>query len=105
MANKEPRKFLESVSTRELERRWSAVREAMKEHDIDFLIARNGTEILGGYVKWLSNVGAKNDYPVTVVFPRDDDMVVIKHGPRGSTNPGLPGIKKQYGVPVLPSLQ
>jgi len=105
MASKEPQKFLESVSTRELERRWSAVREAMKERDIDFLIARNGTDILGGYVKWLSNVGAKNDYPVTVLFPRDDDMVVIKHGPRGSTNPGLPGIKKQYGVPVLPSLQ
>ncbi len=105
MATREGRKFLESVSTKELERRWDAVRKAMKENGLDFLITRNGSDILGGYVKWLSNVGAKNEYPVCVVFPRDEDMIVIKHGPRGTVNPGLPGINKQINVPLLPSLQ
>jgi Xaa-Pro aminopeptidase len=98
-------KFLDSVSTKELERRWETVRSAMKEKNLDFLIARNGSDILGGYVKWLSNIGAKNDYPVTVIFPREEDMTIIKHGARGSINPGQPGIKKQINVPMLPSLQ
>jgi Xaa-Pro aminopeptidase len=105
MIGKSSGNFLESVSTKELERRWEAVRSAMKEKNLDFLIARNGSDILGGYVKWLSNIGAKNDYPVTVIFPREDDMTIIKHGSRGSVNPGLPGIKKQINVPMLPSLQ
>ena len=99
------RKFLDSVSTTELERRWEAVRKVMKKEGLDFLIARNGSDILGGYVKWLSNVGAKMDYPVTVIFPRDEDMIVIKVGAPGSVNPVLPGIKKQINRWFLPSLQ
>jgi Xaa-Pro aminopeptidase len=105
MVGKELHNFQESVSTEELKRRWGAVRKAMKEEGLDFLIARNGSDILGGYIKWLSNIGAKGDYPVSVIFPREEDIIVIKHGPRGSFNPGLPGIKKQINVPSLPSLQ
>jgi Xaa-Pro aminopeptidase len=98
-------RFLDSVSTKELERRWGLVRKAMKKEGLDFLIARNGSDILGGYVKWLSNVGAKMDYPVSVIFPRDEDMIVIKVGSQGSVNPVLPGIKKQIDRWFLPSLQ
>ena len=105
METKRDRIFQDSVSVEELKRRWDAVRKSMKQAGLDFLIARNGSDILGGYIKWLSNIGAKGDYPVSVIFPRDEDITVIQHGPRGFFKPSLPGIKKQINVPNLPSLQ
>lgn len=61
------RKFLDSVSTTELERRWGVVRKAMKKEGLDFLIARNGSAILGGYVKWLRRA----EYAVSLGKPAD----------------------------------
>jgi len=92
------------ISKNELERRWAAVRHAMKEEGLDFLIMTNVTDILGGYVKWFTDMSANNNYPFTVIFPRDDEITIIRHGPRGVTKPDIHGIKKQIGVPDLPSL-
>jgi Xaa-Pro aminopeptidase len=91
------------MSKSELERRWKAVRLAMKESNLDFLIMQNYTGILGGYVKWFSDMSAHNNYPFTLIFPREDDMTTIMHGPRQTRQSTIPGIKKQINVPALPS--
>jgi len=97
------------ISSKELERRWQAVRQAMKEEGLDFLIMQNCTDILGGYVKWFTDMAAHNNYPLTVIFPRDDEITTIQHGARlpegaSSSRRNPPGIKKQLTVPMLPSL-
>ena len=57
-----------SVSKAEMERRWKAAREVMKERHIDFLVMRNDEEFLGGYVRWFSDIPANYSYPFTVDF-------------------------------------
>jgi Xaa-Pro aminopeptidase len=71
------------ISTAELERRWTAVRNAMEEVGIDVLLMQNNVDQMGGYVKYFTDFNATNGYPVTVVFPRDDDMTLITQGPFG----------------------
>ena len=45
-------RLLNPISTRELERRWAAVRKAMAERKIDVLVMQNSNDWLGGYVRW-----------------------------------------------------
>src|SRR5262249_719495 len=71
------------ISTAELERRWAAVRAAMEADRIDVLLRQNNKEHMGGYVKYFTDLPATNGYPMTVVFPRDDDMTIVSQGPFG----------------------
>jgi len=75
------------VSNGELERRWAAVRAAMKERKIDALLMQNNNDHMGGYVKYFTDLPATFGYPVTVVFPREDRMSVISQGPIGVAAP------------------
>ena len=102
------------ISTQELERRWTAVRRAMKDAGIDVLIMQNTNQFLGGYVKWFTDVPAFNGYPTTVVFPKDDEMTVINIGPRmdpqslltdlSTKDWALRGVKNRFTAPYFPSL-
>ena len=111
MANEGSPKLKTQVSRNELERRWKAVRQAMKESALDFLIMQNYTDILGGYVKWFTDRSAHNNYPFSLIFARDEDMTIIAHGPRvtresgsscrgqetnWSAGPSFAGIHKQF---------
>ncbi len=101
------------ISTRELERRWNAVRAAMKDEGIDVLIMQNSNQWLGGYVKWFTDVPAFNGYPTTVIFPREEDMTVMNIGPRMDPESALTdlsskpwayrGIKAKLTAPYFPS--
>jgi Xaa-Pro aminopeptidase len=71
------------ISTRELERRWTAARAVMAERRIDVLVMQANNDWMGGYVKWFTDVPATNGYPATVVFPADERMTVIGQGPMG----------------------
>ena len=71
------------ISTKELERRWKAVRRAMKAARIDALLMQNNNDHMGGYVKYFTDLPATNGYPQTVVFPADDDMTMVTQGPFG----------------------
>ena len=71
------------ISTAELERRWQAVRAAMREAKIDVLLMQNNNDYMGGYVKYFTDTPATNGYPNTVVFPLDDEMTVVCQGPFG----------------------
>ena len=97
------------ISDAELQRRWKAVRAAMKEQKIDFLIMQNCTDILGGYVKWFTDWPASINYPVTVIFPREEEMTTICHGPMPPAQPNpapwvLRGVKTRISTTALPSL-
>src|SRR3954466_142042 len=71
------------ISTAELERRWKAVRAAMKREGVDVLLMQNNNDHMGGYVKYFTDLPATNGYPITVVFPRDDAMSLVSQGPFG----------------------
>jgi Xaa-Pro aminopeptidase len=102
------------ISTQELERRWAAVRSAMRNRGVDVLIMQNSNQFLGGYVKWFTDIPAFNGYPTTVVFPVDDEMSVINIGPRmdkdstvtdlSTKDWALRGVKNRLTAPYFPSL-
>lgn len=94
------------ISDVELKRRWSAVREEMKASNLDFLILQNSSSNLAGNVKWLTDISISgSNRPVTVIFPREDDMIVIQRALRPSresgSDPELRGVKKQIFVPIF----
>ena len=101
-------RLMTSISTRELERRWQATREIMRDQKIDYLVIRNDEEFLGGYVKWFTDLPARHSYPYTVIFPVDDEMTLISCGPSSPSDPGPPpwavrGVKQRLGAPYFPS--
>lgn len=71
------------MSEKELGRRWAAVRGAMEERGIDVLLLQSNNDHMGGYVKYFTDIPATNGYPVTVVFPKDDGMTLVRQGPFG----------------------
>lgn len=94
---------MHSISTNELERRWKAVRDMMHNDHIDYLIIRNDESFLGGGVKWFTDLPATNNYPVTVIFPVDEEMTLISHGAPAPAEPGPPpwavrGVKTRLGA-------
>lgn len=98
-----------SISTNELERRWKEVRERMKDEDIEVLVMQNDNEWLGGYVKWFTDIPARNGYPMTVIFPIDDEMTTITCGgkPPGDLGPPawtMRGVKRRLTAPYFRSL-
>ena len=108
--NLQERTVTESISTAELERRWSKVREMMRREQIDFLVMQNNNETLGGYVRWFTDIPGKGGSPYTVIFPVDDEMTTIMHG--GSQAAGdfgppawaMRGVKNRLTAPYFPTL-
>src|SRR5687768_5785051 len=73
------------ISTAELERRWKAVRDVMPEQKLDALIVQGANNMCGtgGYFRWFTGVSMATSYPATVIFPKDDLMTLVSHGPIG----------------------
>ncbi|MCX8022560.1 MAG: M24 family metallopeptidase [Syntrophorhabdaceae bacterium] len=96
------------ISTEELHRRWSETRKAMAQQDIDCLVMQNSNQYLGGYVRWFTDIPAKEGYPVTVIFPIDDEMTMISCG--GVPMPPVPpewavrGVKERINRPYFRTL-
>jgi Xaa-Pro aminopeptidase len=98
-----------SISDRELDRRWKETRAKMKEQGIDFLVMQNDNEWLGGYVKWFTDIPARNGYALSVIFPIDDEMTTITCGgkPPGDLGPPawtMRGVKRRLTAPYFKSL-
>ncbi len=101
-------RIMPSISTGELERRWALAREVMREHKIDYLLMRGDEEFLGGYVRWFTDLPARDSYPYTVIFPRDNEMTLISVGPFSPGEPAPPpwavrGVKTRLSAPYFPS--
>jgi len=93
------------IPTKELERRWSLIRKAMKEDQIDCLIMQNDNQMLSGYVRYFTDNPASG-YRTTVLFPANDEMVVINHGGSSGRPPTPPdwaarGIGKRITMPYI----
>jgi Xaa-Pro aminopeptidase len=73
------------ISTAELQRRWAAVRAAMPEQKLDALIVQGANNLAGtgGYFRWFTGISMGTSYPATIVFPKDDLMTLVSHGPIG----------------------
>jgi len=93
-----------ATPTRELERRWKLVRQAMELQQIDCLVMQNELGAMGGYVRYFADVQA-NPYRTTVLFPAREDMLLINHGAPG-VNQHPPfwtprGIKTSISLPYV----
>lgn len=94
-----------AISDRELERRWQAARNEMRERNIDALVMQNANDWLGGYVKWFTDIPATNGYPKTVLFHAGDPMTLIEMGGFGAVrklkgnDPVLRGVDEVIGSP------
>lgn len=100
-------RIVASISTAELERRWKAAREMMRDRKIDFLLMRQDEEYYGGYVRWFTDIAARHSYPFTVILPVDDQMTTIASSPPDQPRPpewAVRGVKKRLGAPYYPSL-
>ncbi len=94
------------ISTAELERRWAAVRAAMEARDIDVLVMQNNNDFHGGYVKYFTDTPAMTGGYAAVVFPRDDPMTAVRHGPPGEAivapdHPVHRGVGKILSAPTF----
>ena len=72
-----------SISQHELERRWKAVRERMAARGIDCLITQSQQRYVSGYFRWFTDIAEAN-YPITAIFPLQQEMTIIGHGPGGA---------------------
>ena len=100
-------RLVSSVSNGELERRWKAAREMMRDRKIDYLLMRQDEEYFGGYVRWFSGVVPRHSYPFTVIFPIDEEMTTIASAPPNQPRPpewAIHGVKRRLGAPYYPSL-
>src|SRR5215210_3128285 len=70
-------RIFKSISTAELERRWTRARKLMVERGADVLVMQNNNDWLGGYVKYFTDLPANHGYPRAVAFYRDDLMTVV----------------------------
>lgn len=96
-----PERIRFPIPTRELERRWLLVREAMKNEGIDSLVMQNDNQWLGGYVRYFTDLPSEQAYPYTVIFPANDEMTVISSGSPINPPPpdwALRGISEKIGL-------
>jgi Xaa-Pro aminopeptidase len=83
----------------ELERRWRALRDAMAREGFDVLLAHSHVDALGGYVKYLCDMGTSGGYPLSVILPLDRPLTLVTHGPDGEDRRLSPTDDPQlYGV-------
>lgn len=99
-------KLVSRISDAELERRWTLTRKAMEAAGIEALVIQNSNEFVGGYVKWFTDLPARQGVPLTVIFPLNGDMIIVRAGPRdgvleGQNGEDWPwrGVKKVLTVP------
>ncbi len=103
-------RILTRISDAELERRWSALRQAMRAAALDALIFQGSNDWLGGYAKWLTDLPAQNGYPRSVVFHADGPMTIVEmgtfdaHRDLGGEDPLHRGVGDWIGVPAFLSI-
>jgi Xaa-Pro aminopeptidase len=86
-------RILMPISTDELERRWREIRRMMAEKGLDCLLMQSNSQMMGGYVRWFTDVPAVNGYPITVLFPLEGGMILISSG-----GPPLPSYPEEWAL-------
>lgn len=98
------------ISRAELERRWAALRSAMRAGQLDALVVQGNNDWLGGYVRWLTDIPAMNAYPRSIVFRADASMTIVEmgafdtHRALACTDDLHRGVADWFGTPSFPSI-
>jgi Xaa-Pro aminopeptidase len=99
------------ISTAELERRWSAVRAAMRDEGFDALVFQGKSDLVGGYYRWFTGQQCGNLYARSVIFPLEGWMVTVENGPLGAEaasdgrDPAQRGIGRKLFSNSCPAVQ
>lgn len=96
----------------ELERRWAAVRAAMRNADLDALVVQGSGNFsgIGGYFRWLTGISAPSSYSQTLIFPRDGLSTLVAHGAfdaetrHDGREAALPGIGRRLSTSAFPAV-
>jgi Xaa-Pro aminopeptidase len=104
-------RLLNPISTTELERRWTAAREAMAERNIDALVMQNNNDFVGGYQRWFTDTPVSDGYiPRSVIFPASDLMITVDMGGKGTRrkldgrDEGYRGVGEMIFTPAFASV-
>ena len=100
------------VSTAELERRWTAVRNHMAARKIDALVLHgsNGYNGTPGYFRWMTGIPVMNSYAQAAIFPLDGPMTLVHHGELGArkdndpTTPEFRGVGERFMTASFPAI-
>jgi Xaa-Pro aminopeptidase len=103
----------DSVSVRmprsELERRWRAAREHMKDRQVDVLVVLGFDNPLSGYIRWFCDFGAPA-YMKVALFFADGPMTIVEHGAVegersvSPDNPDTPGVDRILAASAFASV-
>jgi Xaa-Pro aminopeptidase len=98
------------LSRAELERRWQAARDRMKQAGIDALLIQGFSNFSGGgYFRWFTGLAAGTGNPNTLIFPSDGLMTLVCHGDEGGErklddrDAVFPGIGNRLTAPNFPA--
>lgn len=92
------------ISDRELNRRWDATRDLMKEQNIDLVLTQGNNMHLGGYIRWFTDIPAEYNLHMTVLFPRDEQMALVRSSASRVPQWALRGVKEVLYAPFAPTL-
>lgn len=108
----EDTRFRYPASATELTRRWTALRERMREAKIDALIVQGAANFVGGggYLRWMTGSCGGGTYGTSAILPRDGLLTLVHHGALGTeSNPEgrdktAPGVSRRVGAPNFPAV-
>ena len=98
------RRVRRPISDAELNRRWEEVRALMKELDLDIVFTQGNNMHLGGYVRWFTDIPAEFGFHMTVLFPAQGEMTLVRTSASKIPEWGLRGVEEVCYAPFAPSV-
>lgn len=92
------------VSDHELNRRWNALRDMMANKALGCFMVQGSNMHLGGYVRYLTDIPAENNYHMTAFLPIDGELTLIRSSLSPIPEWALRGVEKVEYAPYSPSL-
>lgn len=97
-------KIRRPISDFELNRRWQALQQVLKAKDLCCMMVQGSNMHLGGYVRYLTDIPAENNYHMTVFLPAQGEMTLIRSSLSPIPEWALRGVEKVEYAPFVPSL-
>lgn len=97
-------KIRKPISDHELSRRWQALQGVLREKELCCLMVQGSNMHLGGYVRYLTDIPAENNYHMTVFLPAAGEMTLIRSSLSPIPSWALRGVEKVEYAPFVPSL-
>ena len=92
------------ISDKELRRRWDETWKLLKKHNLDSVFTQGNNMHLGGYVRWFTDIPAEYNYHMTVLFPANDEMTLVRTSASKIPQWALRGVKEVLYAPFCPTL-